>query len=144
TTLLDFGIASRLAQEATVAAIPEALEGTLAYLSPEQTGRTARALDARTDLYSLGVTLFEMLAGRRPFLESEPLALVHAHLAKRPISLEQLDPTIPPGVSGIVAKLLEKDPERRYQTARGVMHDLEYARSTLEKQSDVPAFPLGA
>jgi serine/threonine protein kinase len=73
-TLVDFGIASRLPQEATQASIPEALEGTLAYISPEQTGRTARALDARTDLYSLGVTLFEVLAGRRPFTESDATA----------------------------------------------------------------------
>ncbi|MGK3959506.1 AAA family ATPase [Sorangium sp. So ce118] len=142
-TLLDFGIASLLSQEATEASIPEALEGTLAYISPEQTGRTARALDTRTDLYSLGVTLFEALSGRRPFTDRDPLSLVHAHLAKKPPPLDTIAPEVPGAVSAIVAKLLAKDPERRYQTARGAAEDLEEALRALHERGTVEPFSLG-
>ncbi len=142
-TLLDFGIASLLSQEATEARIPEALEGTLVYISPEQTGRTARALDARTDLYSLGVTLFEALSGRLPFTERDPLSLVHAHLAKEPPALDTVALEVPRAAAEIVAKLLAKDPERRYQTARGVAEDLEEALRQWEESGAVASFPLG-
>ncbi|WP_437298915.1 protein kinase domain-containing protein [Sorangium sp. So ce426] len=142
-TLLDFGIASLLSQEATEASIPEALEGTLAYISPEQTGRTARALDTRTDLYSLGVTLFEVLSGRRPFTDRDPLSLVHAHLAKSPPPLDTIAPEVPSGVSAILSKLLAKDPERRYQTARGAAEDLEEALRALNERGTAAPFSLG-
>ncbi|MRG96616.1 AAA family ATPase [Polyangium spumosum] len=142
-TLLDFGIASLLSQEATEASIPEALDGTLAYISPEQTGRTARALDTRTDLYSLGVTLFEVLSGRRPFTDRDPLSLVHAHLAKTPPPLDTVAPEVPSAVSAIVSKLLAKDPDRRYQTARGVAEDLEDALRMLHERGAVEPFSLG-
>ncbi|MDI3289451.1 AAA family ATPase [Polyangium sp. 15x6] len=142
-TLLDFGIASMLSQEATEASIPEALDGTLAYISPEQTGRTARALDTRTDLYSLGVTLFEVLSGQRPFTDRDPLSLVHAHLARTPPPLDTVAPEVPSAVSAIVSKLLAKDPDRRYQTARGVAEDLEEALRALEERGTVEPFALG-
>ncbi|MDC0742541.1 AAA family ATPase [Polyangium mundeleinium] len=142
-TLLDFGIASLLSQEATEASIPEALEGTLVYISPEQTGRTARALDTRTDLYSLGVTLFEVMSGRLPFTERDPLSLVHAHLAKDPPPLDSVAPDVPRPVAAIVAKLLAKDPERRYQTARGVAEDLEEALRQWDERGAVEPFGLG-
>jgi signal transduction histidine kinase/ActR/RegA family two-component response regulator/tRNA A-37 threonylcarbamoyl transferase component Bud32 len=141
--LLDFGIASLLSEEATAASIPEALEGTLAYLSPEQTGRTARAIDARTDLYSLGVTLFQVLAGRRPFLETDALGLVHAHLAKAPPALEGLAPEVPSVVSRIVERCLEKHPEQRYQTARGLSADLARCLTLLEERGHIEPFALG-
>lgn len=141
--LLDFGIASWLAQEATVASVPEALEGTLAYISPEQTGRTARVLDARTDLYSLGVTLFELLAGQRPFVERDPLALVHAHLARPPRALEIFTPDIPTIVSRVVARCLEKHPETRYQTARGLAADLAGCLKQLSELGQIDVFTLG-
>jgi len=141
--LADFSIASRLAAEATAASAPEVLEGTLAYISPEQTGRTARALDERTDLYSLGVMLFEMLAGRRPFVERDPLALVHAHLAKEPPALDAIAPDVPKAVAAIVAHLLTKDPEQRYQTAKGVAEDLEEALRQWNAQGTVQPFVLG-
>ncbi|WP_437603088.1 AAA family ATPase [Sorangium sp. So ce590] len=143
--LVDFGIASELAQEATEASLPDALEGTLAYISPEQTGRTARGLDARTDLYSLGVLLFEALSGRRPFLEKDPLALVHAHLAKTPPALDE--PRLVEGVPGAVARLvercLEKHPEQRYQTASGLASDLERALSAWTERGHIAPFALG-
>ncbi|WP_437733281.1 AAA family ATPase [Sorangium sp. So ce1335] len=142
--LLDFGIASSLPLEATAASIPEGIEGTLAYVSPEQTGRTARAVDARTDLYSLGVTLFEALSGRLPFTERDPLALVHAHLAKEPPPLDEVAPDVPPGVSAITARLLAKDADRRYQTARGAAEDLERALVAWRERGTVERFPLGS
>ncbi len=141
--LIDFAIASELAEEATNAAIPEALEGTLAYMSPEQTGRTARGLDARTDLYSLGVVLFEMLSGRRPFVETDPLALVHAHLAKPVPSLETFQPGIPHVVTRIVERCLAKHPEKRYQTAKGLVADLEECIRQLSEHSRIDVFSLG-
>ncbi len=142
-TLLDFAIASELAEEAANAAIPEALEGTLAYISPEQTGRTARGLDARTDLYSLGVTLFEVLTGRRPFLETDPLALVHAHLAKPVPSLEGLVAGLPVVVVRIVERCLEKHPEKRYQTAKGLAADLNECMRQLDERGAIESFVLG-
>ncbi|WP_437779108.1 AAA family ATPase [Sorangium sp. So ce1097] len=141
--LLDFGIASSLPLEATAASVPEGIEGTLAYVSPEQTGRTARAVDARTDLYSLGVTLFEALSGRLPFTERDALALVHAHLAKDPPPLDEVAPGVPPGVSAITARLLAKNVDRRYQTARGAAEDLEHALRAWRERGTVERFPLG-
>lgn len=141
--LLDFGIASSLPLEATAAGIPEGLEGTLAYMSPEQTGRTARAIDARTDLYSLGVTLFEALSGRLPFTERDPLSLVHAHLAREPPPLDQVAPEVPPGFAMITSRLLAKNVDRRYQTAKGVAEDLERALRMWRERGTVERFPLG-
>ncbi len=141
--LLDFGVASRLAFEATTALLPEALEGTLAYISPEQTGRTARTLDARTDLYALGVLLYEALAGRRPFLETDALALVHAHLAKPPLPLDSLVPEVPAMVTRVVSRLLAKDPEQRYQTAKGLAHDLHACLLQWRAHGRVEPFVLG-
>ncbi|WP_437603845.1 AAA family ATPase [Sorangium sp. So ce590] len=141
--LLDFGIASSLPLEATAASIPEGLEGTLAYMSPEQTGRTARAIDARTDLYSLGVTLFEALSGRLPFTERDPLSLVHAHLAREPPPLDEVAPGVPPGLAAIASRLLAKNPDRRYQTARGAAEDLEQALRAWRERGTVERFPLG-
>ncbi len=142
--LVDFGIASELAQEATPASLPEALEGTLAYISPEQTGRTARAVDARTDLYSLGVTMFEMLTGQRPFQERDPLALVYAHLARPVPAVATLRPEVPEVVSAILARMLAKEPEQRYQTARGAGWDLEQALGQWRAAGRVEPFALGA
>ncbi|HRI63133.1 MAG TPA: protein kinase [Polyangium sp.] len=142
-TLLDFAIASELSEEATNAAIPEALEGTLAYMSPEQTGRTARGLDTRTDLYSLGVMFFELLAGQRPFLETDPLALVHAHLAKPPPNVEELNPTVPWTVAHIVERCLEKHPEHRYQTAKGLAEDIAECIRQWAEHGAIESFVLG-
>jgi len=142
-TLLDFAIASELSEEATNAAIPEALEGTLTYMSPEQTGRTARGVDARTDIYSLGIVLFELLFGRQPFVETDPLALVHAHLAKSVPPLDKLVPGLPPIVARIVERCLEKHPEKRYQTAKGLAADLETCLVQYGECDEVEEFPLG-
>ncbi len=142
-TLLDFAIASELAEEAAEAAVPEALEGTLAYMSPEQTGRLVRGVDVRTDLYSLGIVLFELLCGHRPFVETDPLALVHAHLAKPIPALEAIVPNLPPIVARIVEHCLEKHPEKRYQTARGLAADLNHCVEQFRQHGKITEFELG-
>ncbi|RKZ39536.1 MAG: hypothetical protein DRQ49_11170, partial [Gammaproteobacteria bacterium] len=121
--IIDFGIASRLPRENPTLKNPEQLEGTLAYLSPEQTGRINRSMDYRTDLYSLGVTFYELLCGQLPFTATDAMELVHCHIAKQPTPPS--GPDIPPIVSDIIMKLLEKNAEDRYQSAFGVKADLE-------------------
>jgi predicted ATPase/signal transduction histidine kinase len=137
--LIDFGLASRLEARVYNPGNPEGLEGTLAYISPEQTGRTNRKVDYRTDLYSLGVTFYEMLTGQLPFASDDPLAVVNAHMTRAPRPVTALNQTVPPLVSDIVARLLAKNAEERYQSASGLTADLrrclEYARSSRGLQS---------
>ena len=102
-------------------------------MAPEQTGRMNRATDSRADLYAFGVTLFELLTGRLPFLDTDILSIVHAHLAVRPPAPDTIDPTIPRPVSAIVMKLLAKAPEDRYQTADGVLADLQTCAARLRR-----------
>ncbi|HIE01984.1 MAG TPA: serine/threonine-protein kinase PknK, partial [Thiotrichaceae bacterium] len=123
--IIDFSIASLLPRENPTLKNPEQLEGTLAYISPEQTGRMNRALDYRTDLYSLGVTFYELLTGTLPFESESPLELVHCHIAKTPVPVSEINPDVPPIVSDIVMKLMAKNVEDRYQSAFGVKADLE-------------------
>jgi predicted ATPase/class 3 adenylate cyclase/tRNA A-37 threonylcarbamoyl transferase component Bud32 len=141
--LIDFGIASRLEVRAADALRPDLVEGTLAYLSPEQTGRTNRVVDGRADLYSLGATFFALLAGRPPFELEDRLELVHAHLARVPPRVDDVNPAIPRPVAEIVARLLAKDPKDRYQSARGLAHDLERCIAALERGGRIEPFPLG-
>jgi len=122
--LTDFSIASRVSQE-TGTLNPDQIQGTLAYMSPEQTGRMNRTLDYRSDFYSLGVTFYEMLAGQLPFQSNDPLELVYCHLAKQPVSVQQFNPEIPDAIAQIVAKLMAKNPEDRYQSALGLLADLQ-------------------
>jgi predicted ATPase/signal transduction histidine kinase len=123
--LIDFGLASLLPRENPSILSPNLLEGTLRYISPEQTGRMNRAIDYRSDLYSLGCTLYELLTGRVPFGSLEAAELVHLHIAQRPVPPHELEPDIPRPVSAIVMKLLAKMAEDRYQSALGVKSDLE-------------------
>ncbi|MCY7385622.1 MAG: serine/threonine-protein kinase PknK, partial [Microcoleus sp. CAN_BIN18] len=123
--LADFSIASRLNKETPNLKNPDRLEGTLAYMSPEQTGRMNRAVDYRSDFYSLGVTFYELLTGKLPFRSTDPLELVHCHIAKQPIPIQQLNPQIPQVLAEIVAKLMAKNAEDRYQSAAGLLADLE-------------------
>lgn len=124
-SLIDFSIATRLPKEAPAAKNPVGLEGTLAYIAPEQTGRMNRGVDYRADFYALGITLFELLTGHLPFHSSDPLELVHCHLAKQPPRLTILCPDLPPVITDIVYKLMAKNPEDRYQSAAGLRYDLE-------------------
>ena len=141
--LIDFGIATILTRENPTLKSPNVLEGTLAYMSPEQTGRMNRYLDYRSDFYSLGVTFYELLTNHLPFETNDPLDLVHCHLAKQPIPPHQLKPEIPKAVSDIVMKLLAKTAEARYQSASGLKVDLEECICQLETTGTIVEFTLG-
>ncbi|MBF2083206.1 AAA family ATPase [Thermoleptolyngbya sp. C42_A2020_037] len=122
--LIDFSVASLLPRETQEVQSPNGLEGTLAYLSPEQTGRMNRGIDYRSDFYSLGVTLFELLTGQLPFQSSDPMELMHCHLATQPPSVCDINPDLPIMLGEIVRKLMAKNAEDRYQSAIGLKHDL--------------------
>src|ERR1043166_3843853 len=141
--LTGFGIASRLARERQPPHPPETIAGTLAYMAPEQTGRMNRSIDSRSDLYSLGVTLYQMLTGALPFTAADPMEWVHCHLAKRPVDPTERLNEIPGAVSAIVMKLLAKTAEDRYQTAAGLESDLRRCHTEWETQRRIDDFPLG-
>ncbi|HEY9839005.1 MAG TPA: AAA family ATPase, partial [Candidatus Obscuribacterales bacterium] len=161
--LIDFGLAVSMGQDADEgmgqgASLPEVsgLVGTLAYISPEQTGRTSQAVDARSDLYSLGVTLYELLTGQRPFEAEDSLGMVHAHIAKLPAppaelleaqardtELSQELVQAQKMLSNLILKLLAKNPEDRYQTALGLCQDLRHCRTALAQTRTIADFPLG-
>ena len=141
--LIDFSIASLLPRETQDIQNPNILEGTLAYLSPEQTGRMNRGIDYRSDFYSLGVTFFELLTGKLPFQSRDPMELVHCHLAKQPPSIHTLNPEMPPILSEIVAKLMAKNAEDRYQSALGLKQDLELTQSQYQEKGNLAWFPVG-
>ena len=105
------------------------IAGTLAYLAPEQTGRTGRPVDQRADLYALGATLYELATGEPPFGTGDPLRLIHDHLARVPVPPGEVNPAVPAPLSAIIMHLLEKEPDNRYQTADGLVYDLERLRS---------------
>jgi predicted ATPase/signal transduction histidine kinase/tRNA A-37 threonylcarbamoyl transferase component Bud32 len=142
--IIDFGISTQLTRENPTLKNPNVLEGTLAYISPEQTGRMNRALDYRTDFYSLGVTFYELLTGQLPFETNDALELVHCHIAKVPISPHQLKADIPKAVSDIVMKLMAKTAEERYQNAAGIKVDLESCLTQLQTLGEISEFPLAS
>ena len=126
--LVDFALASSLAEMRPEFTHHTEIAGTLAYLAPEQTGRTGRPVDQRADLYALGATLYELVTGAPPFGSGDPLRLIHDHLARVPVPPAEVNPAIPGPLSGIIMHLLEKEPDNRYQTADGVAYDLEWMR----------------
>ena len=140
---MGFGIASRLPRERQAPEPPEFIAGTLPYMAPEQTGRMNRSIDSRSDLYSLGVTLYEMLTGTLPFTASDPMELVHAHIARQPTPPCERLKSIPRAVSAIIMKLLAKTAEERYQTAAGAASDLQRCLAEWETQHRIAEFPLG-
>jgi PAS domain S-box-containing protein len=141
--LTGFGITSRLPSERQAPEPPEFLAGTLPYMAPEQTGRMNRSIDSRSDLYSLGVMLYEMLTGVLPFTASDPMEWVHCHLAKRPTPPNEKLKYVPGALSAIIMKLLAKTAEERYQTAAGVESDLRRCLTQWETDGRIDDFPFG-
>ena len=140
--IADFGIASQLSAENPKISSPHSLEGTLAYMSPEQTGRMNRTVDYRTDFYSLGVTFYELLTGRLPFTTTDAMELVHCHIAVQPVPLVEMG-QIPQVVSDIVRKLLAKTAEERYQSAFGLKADLENCLDQQLTSDEIAPFVVG-
>jgi predicted ATPase/signal transduction histidine kinase/tRNA A-37 threonylcarbamoyl transferase component Bud32 len=140
--IIDFGISSELAQENPTADGLDVLEGTLAYISPEQTGRMNRAIDYRTDYYSLGTTIYELLTDRLPFDTPDASELVHSHIAKQPKPPHEVNPRVPKAVSDIVMKLLKKNADDRYQSSVGLERDLRECMSQLELHGEIKPFIL--
>lgn len=141
--LIDFGLATRLTRETTTFQSASVLEGTLRYLAPEQTGRMNRAVDYRSDFYALGVTFYELLTGRVPFTSDDPLELVHSHIARPPTPPHTVQPNIPEPLSAIILKLLAKDADARYQSAYGLIADLERCLHDVEATGTIAPFPIG-
>ncbi len=141
--IIDFGIATELSREEAANVGPSRLEGTLSYISPEQTGRMNRAVDYRTDFYSLGVTLYQLATGRLPFVGADPLELVHCHIAQVPTPPHEVAPAVPPVVSEIICRLMAKRAEDRYQSAFALQADLARCARRLEEEGRVSAFTIG-
>ena len=152
--LTDFGIASLLPREQTQLVNPNVLEGTLAYMAPEQTGRMNRGIDYRTDFYGLGVTLYELLTGQLPFQLDSPMELIHCHIAKMPVppykcvraegATAAKTWVIPKPLSDIILKLMAKNAEDRYQSALGLTHDLQHCLNQWHETGTIGKFKLGA
>src|SRR6266852_4379442 len=141
--LTGFGIASQLPHECQAPAPPEIIAGTLAYMAPEQTGRMNRSIDTRSDLYSLGVTLYQMLTGSLPFEAAAPLEWVHCHIARQPTPPGD-HAEVPEPLSAVVMKLLAKNAEERFQTASGLEADLRQCLAEWQSQGRIDPFTLGA
>ncbi|MBF2016275.1 MAG: AAA family ATPase [Rivularia sp. T60_A2020_040] len=137
--IIDFSIASLLPRETQEIKNPNILEGTLAYISPEQTGRMNRGIDYRSDFYSLGVTFYELLTGKLPFKSDDPMELVHCHIAKTPLSINK---ELPQVLDNIIHKLMAKNAEDRYQSALGLKHDLEQCLFQLIETGKIESFPI--
>ncbi|MEH2292950.1 ATP-binding sensor histidine kinase [Nostoc sp.] len=140
--LIDFSIASLLPRETQTLINPNVLEGTLAYISPEQTGRMNRGIDYRTDFYSLGVTFYELLTGELPFPSNDAMELVHCHIAKEALLVDEINLKIPPVLSEIVKKLMAKNAESRYQSALGLKFDLENCLHQLQESGNIEDFEI--
>jgi PAS domain S-box-containing protein len=141
--LTGFGFASRRLRERQSPAPPESIAGTLAYMAPEQTGRMNRSIDSRSDLYSLGVTLYQTLTGSLPFNASDPMEWVHCHIARKPTPPSERLENVPAVVSQVIMKLLAKTAEERYQTEAGAESDLRRCLAEWELQRRIDDFALG-
>ena len=141
--IIDFGISAELIREASQCVNLNILEGTLDYISPEQTGRINRPIDYRTDLYSLGITFYELFTGQLPFHGDDELELIYSHIAKNPIPPINVNRDIPVILSDIIMKLIAKTAEDRYQSAFGLMKDLEFCKQLLQEKSEIRGFIPG-
>src|SRR5262249_47090809 len=142
--LTGFGIASRLTREHQGPDLPQTIAGTLAYMAPEQTGRMNRSIDARSDLYAFGITLYQMLTGALPFSAADPMEMIHCHIARAPLPPGERVRGVPEQLSAIVLKLLAKTAEERYQTAAAVEADLRRCLAQWQKHNHIDPFALGA
>ncbi|MFJ4067691.1 AAA family ATPase [Pseudomonas sp. NPDC089996] len=140
--LTGFGLASRLPRERQAPEPPETIAGTLAYMAPEQTGRMNRSVDSRSDLYALGVSLYQMLTGSLPFTAADPMEWVHCHIARKPLPPCERVATVPQVLSQLVMKLLAKTAEERYQSAAGLEHDLRRCLADWRQGRSITAFSL--
>lgn len=140
--ITDFGISALLTHANDEIYNPAVIQGTLAYMSPEQTGRMNRSMDYRTDLYSLGITFYEMLTGKLPFKSKDPIELIHSHIARQPTAPRDLNPDIPTVISSIILKLLAKSPEERYQNASGLAFDLTECLNQLTRNGTIDNFTI--
>jgi predicted ATPase/signal transduction histidine kinase len=140
--IIDFGISTVLSRENPTIKNPNILEGTLAYISPEQTGRMNRRIDYRTDFYSLGVTFYELLTGQLPCDYNDAMELIHCHIAKQAVPPQKINSQIPQAVSDIVMKLLAKTAEERYQSAWGIIADLEECLQQLQAKGTIVDFAI--
>ena len=140
--VIDLGISSFLEKEQPELADHSVLKGTLAYISPEQTGRMNRTVDYRTDIYSLGISLYEILAGHPPFEATDAMGYLHSHIAKTPPSPSEIDLQVPTQISSIVMKAIEKMAEHRYQSALGMKRDLEECQKRLRADGTISSFAL--
>jgi len=141
--MIDFGLAMQMVGRQEDIAPTGGMEGTLPYMSPEQTGRMNRPVDYRTDFYSLGATFYEMLCGRPPFDATDRSELVHCHLAVEPTHPHERNPEVPQVLSDLIMRLLAKNAEDRYQSARGLRADVETCAKAWTEGNTIPAFPLG-
>ena len=143
--LTDFGISARFSRKSLSLRNTDQIEGTLAYISPEQTGRTNSEFDYRTDLYSLGVTLYELFCGRKPFESADPMEMIHSHIARVPPPLRYKDgqELLSGSLGAIVLKLLAKSPDDRYQSAFGLQRDLQTCLDQLAVKNRIESFDIG-
>ncbi|NML60992.1 AAA family ATPase [Massilia sp. RP-1-19] len=142
--LTGFGIAAHVPNRRALKVTPETITGTLAYMAPEQTGRMDCAIDARSDLYALGVTLYQMITGVLPFAAEDPMELVHSHIARQAVPPAERTEGVPAAVSAIIMKLLSKTPEDRYQTAAGLHADLRHCLALYQLTADFGPFVLSS
>ncbi len=139
----DFGISTKLSTERAALHNPNVMEGTLPYMSPEQTGRVNRSIDYRSDLYSLGISFYEALTGNHPFQTNDPMEIVHYHIAGKMSPPTLVNRAIPKVLSNIILKLCSKTADERYQSASGLKHDLEKCYNYLETTETIPLFEIG-
>ena len=144
TRIIDFGLSTLLQREEQKSVSATSLEGTLSYISPEQTGRMNRVIDYRSDFYSLGVIFYEMLTGSQLFQSTDPMELLHCHIARTPEPPDVMNKNIPPTVSEIVMRLLSKNAEERYQSSQGIRRDLEECKKQLEENGNIDLFETGS
>ena len=137
------GSASQIGRETVDQNLEISYRGSLWHIAPEQTGRIGRTVDHRTDFYALGVILYELLTGDKPFEQGSSLEIIHAHIAMSPLAPKEHNPDIPDVISQMVLKLLSKNAEDRYQSEKGLLDDLERCLDEMQTKSLIEDFELG-